>query len=110
MSRRRSFEVTGLHHENPIPMGTIIGNLMMTSGIFGMEPETRKAPNDVEGQCRLMFQNIRRVMEAAGGSTEDIIKLIVWAKDKTYKEAMNREWLTMFPDPNSRPARHTMMY
>src|SRR4051812_3303134 len=101
MSTRRSFEVSGLHHENPIPMGTIIGNLMMTSGIFGMDPETRKAPNDVEGQCHLMFKNIRRVMEAAGGSTDDIIKMIVWAKDKTYKEAMNKEWLEMFPDAHS---------
>ena len=66
MAKRRSFEVPGLHHENPIPMGSIIGNLMMTSGIFGMEPETRKTPEDVESQCRLMFANVRRVMEAAG--------------------------------------------
>ena len=88
MSRRRSFEVPGLHHENPIPMGTIIGNLMMTSGIFGMDPATRKVPDDVAEQCRLMFANVRRVMEAAGGSTDDIIKLVVWAKDKSFKEAM----------------------
>ena len=110
MARRRSFEVTGLHHENPIPMGTIIGNLMMTSGIFPMDPQTRKAPDDVAGQCKLMFENIRRVMEAAGGSPDDIIKLVVWAKDKSFKEAMNKEWLAMFPDSHSRPARHTMMY
>ena len=23
---------------------------------------------------------------------------------------MNKEWLAMFPDEHSRPARHTMMY
>src|SRR5215467_7397529 len=80
VSKRRSFEVPGLHHENPIPMGCIIGPFMMTSGIFGMEPETRKIPADVEGQCKLMFANIRRVMDAAGASVEDIIKLVVWAK------------------------------
>jgi enamine deaminase RidA (YjgF/YER057c/UK114 family) len=91
-------------------MGCIIGSLMMTSGIFGMEPETRKTPDDVESQCRLMFENIRRVMAAAGGSPGDIIKLVVWAKDKTFKSAMNKEWLAMFPDEHSRPARHTMMY
>jgi 2-iminobutanoate/2-iminopropanoate deaminase len=108
--KRRSFEVAGLHHENPIPMGSIIGNLMMTSGIFGMEPETREVPSDIEGQCRLMFENIRRVMKAAGGSPDDIIKLVVWAEDKSFKEAINKEWLAMFPDEHSRPARHTMMY
>ena len=110
MSKRRSFEVQGLHHENPIPMGCTIGNLMMTSGIFGMEPETRKFPDDIESQCKLMFENVRRVMAAAGGSTDDIIKMVVWAKEKTFKNAVNKEWLAMFPDAHSRPARHTMIY
>jgi 2-iminobutanoate/2-iminopropanoate deaminase len=110
VSKRRSFEVPGLHHENPIPMGCIVGPFMMSSGIFGMEPETRKFPPDIEGQCKLMFANVRRVMEAAGGSTDDIIKMVVWAKDKAFKDAVNKEWLAMFPDEHSRPARHTMLY
>jgi enamine deaminase RidA (YjgF/YER057c/UK114 family) len=110
MTRRRSFEVPGLEHENPIPMGCIIGPFMMSSGIFGMEPGTRKTPPDVESQCKLMFANVRRVMEAAGGSVDDIIKMVVWARDKAFKEAVNKEWLGMFPDTHSRPARHTMLY
>src|SRR5262245_2466573 len=110
MNKRRSFEVPGLHHENPIPMGCTIGNIMMTSGVFGMDPETRKAPDDIEGQCRLMFENVRRVMKAAGGSPDDIIKVVIWAKDKAFKTAVNKEWLAMFPDEHSRPARHTMLY
>ena len=110
MSKRRSFEVHGLRHENPIPMGCIIGNLMMSSGIFGMEPETRNFPDDIEGQCKLMFENVRRVMAAAGGTPDDIIKMVVWAKDKSFKNAVNKEWLEMFPDEHSRPARHTMIY
>ena len=69
--------------------------IMMTSGIFGMEPETRRFPGDIEGQCKLMFENVRRVMAAAGGSTEDIIKMVVWAKEKTFKNAVNKEWLAM---------------
>jgi enamine deaminase RidA (YjgF/YER057c/UK114 family) len=91
-------------------MGAVIDRMMMTSGIFGMDPQTRKAPDDIEGQCRLMFENVRRVMKEAGGSTDDIIKFIVWAKDKSSKDVMNKEWLAMFPDEHSRPARHTMMY
>ncbi len=110
VGRRRSFEVPGLQHDNPIPMGSVIGPFMMTSGIFGMDPETRKIPPDIESQCRLMFGNIRRVMDAAGGSVDDIIKMVVWAKDKIFKETVNKEWLAMFPDPHSRPARHTMLY
>jgi len=110
VSRRRSFEFPGLQHENPIPMGCVIGPFMMSSGIFGMDPETRKIPPDIDSQCKLMLANVRRVMEAAGGSVDDIIKMVVWTKDKTFKEALNKEWLVMFPDPHSRPARHTMLY
>jgi len=83
---------------------------MMTGGIFGMEPETRRTPPDIESQCKLMFQNIRRVMDAAGASVDDIIKVNVWTKEKSFKEAVNKEWLAMFPDEHSRPARHTMLY
>jgi len=110
VNKRHSFEVDGLHHENPIPMGCVVGNMMMTSGIFGMEPHTRKFPDDIEGQCKLMFENVRRVMEAAGGTTDNIIKMVVWAKDKAFKNAVNKEWNAMFPDEHSRPARHTMLY
>jgi enamine deaminase RidA (YjgF/YER057c/UK114 family) len=49
---------------------------MMSSGIFGMEPETRKTPPDIESQCKLMFQNIRRVMEAAGLTPGRIDRLV----------------------------------
>ena len=110
MSRRRSFEVPGLHHESPIPAGCMMGPFMMSSAIFGMEPVTKTTPPDIESQCKLMFQNIRRVMAASGGTVEDIIKVVVWAKDKSFKEAVNKEWLAMFPDEHSRPARHTMLY
>ena len=110
MSKRRSFEVPGIEHENPIPAATRIGSLVMSSGIFPRDPATGKAPDGLEEQCAVLFANIRRVIESAGGTTEDIIKITVWAKDQKTKAFVNKEWLAMFPDPLSRPARHTMMY
>jgi 2-iminobutanoate/2-iminopropanoate deaminase len=110
VANRHSFEVEGLHHENPIPAGCIIGNVMMSSLIFGMEPHTRRFPDDIQEQCKLMFENIQRVMAAAGGSPDNIIKLVVWAKDRAFKSVINEEWIAMFPEAHSRPARHTMLY
>jgi enamine deaminase RidA (YjgF/YER057c/UK114 family) len=46
-------------------------------------------------------------MEAAGGSTDDIVKMNVWLKDPTERELLNKHWLAMFPDEHARPARHT---
>lgn len=110
MSKRKSFEVQGIEHENPIPAATRIGSLIMSSAIFPRDPATGKAPDGLEEQCAILFANIRRVVECAGGTTEDIIKITVWTKDRKTKAFMNKEWLQMFPDPQSRPARHTLVY
>ena len=56
-----------------------------------------------------MFRQIRVIMEEAGSSTDDIIKITVWMKDSSDRSALNREWLAMFPDPDSRPARQAMV-
>src|SRR5712671_515711 len=93
--KRRSIEVSGVKHVNPIP---------------GADPETGKVPGELDAQCRQMFENVRRIMVAAGGSPEDIIKMNVWIADRKLRETMNRHWVEMFPDPHSRPARHTIAH
>src|SRR5580704_7724355 len=107
MSKRRSIEVPGLEHTHPIPNACRVGQFLMTGGIFGKDPQTGKLAPDIAGQCALMFANIRRVLEIAGATTEDIIKINVWMKNRDDRDHVNREWLAMFPDPHSRPARHT---
>jgi len=55
-----------------------------------------------------MFENVRRVIGAAGGSPEDIVKMTVWITDRALRPILNKHWIEMFPDANSRPARHTV--
>ena len=97
----------GLGHENPIPNASRIGSILVSGSITGKDPSTGKIPPEIADQCALMFANIERVMQAAGGTAEDIIKLTVWLKDKSHRPIVNQEWLAMFPDAESRPARHT---
>jgi hypothetical protein len=33
--------------------------------------------------------------------------MTVWVKDIAMREAVNQEWVKMFPDASARPARHT---
>ena len=107
MGNRRSVEVAGLEHVHPIPNACRIGPILMTGGIYGKDPATGKLASDIEGQCRFLFVNIRRVLEAGGATPEDVIKIHIWIKDKSWRDHLNREWLAMFPDPHSRPTRHT---
>jgi 2-iminobutanoate/2-iminopropanoate deaminase len=108
MQKRQSIEVTGARHVNPIPSACKRGPFLVSGGISGADPDTGKVPPDIEAQCRFMFENVRRIMAAAGGSADDIIKMTVWITDRSLREILNRHWVAMFPDPHSRPARHTL--
>src|SRR5215469_16163368 len=109
MSKRRSIEVSGLEHTHPIPNASPVGSLLMTGGIYGKDPTTGKLASDAASQCKLMFENVRRVLDAGGAKPEDIVKVNVWMKNKDDRVHLNPEWLAMFPDPHSRPARHTFV-
>lgn len=107
MVQRDSIFIDDFRHANPIPNASRIGNLVMSGVILGKDPETGEAPESMEDQCALMFRHLRSTIEAAGGTPDNIIKVTVWLKDTTRREALNAEWTAMFPDPRSRPARHT---
>jgi 2-iminobutanoate/2-iminopropanoate deaminase len=108
MDKRRSIDVTGASHVNPIPSASRRGPFVISGAISGTDPATGKVPEDLDQQCRLMFENVRRVIAAAGGTPDDIVKMTVWITDRSLREIMNRHWVAMFPDPASRPARHTL--
>lgn len=108
MSKRKSIYIGGFQHVNPIPNACRIENLIVSGVINGVDPATGKVPPTLEEQCAFMFEHVRRIVEAGGGTTDDIIKMTVWMKDRSQRQGLNREWLKMFPDEGTRPARHTM--
>ncbi len=108
MAKRESIYIEGFGHKHPIPAACRIGNIVTSGIIYGLDVATGKPAETLEAQCTLMFDHLRRVVEAAGGTTDDIVKLTVWMKDRSLRDAVNREWLKMFPDPATRPARQTM--
>ena len=108
MEKRRSIEAPGVKHVNPIPAACRRGPFVVSGAIGGADPQTGKMPDDLDAQCRQMFDNVRRLIEAAGGTPDDIIKMTVWIADRALRPTLNKYWVEMFPDPHSRPARHTV--
>lgn len=108
MEQRRSINVAGASHANPIPSASRKGPFVVTGAISGTDPATGKVPQDLDEQCAQMFANVRRVIETAGGSPDDIIKMTVWITDRALRPVLNKHWVAMFPDAHSRPARHTV--
>ncbi|HZT87808.1 MAG TPA: RidA family protein [Stellaceae bacterium] len=108
MEKRRSIDVEGAKHLNPIPSACRRGPFVVSGAISGADPATGKVPDDLDAQCRQMFDNVRRVIAAAGGTPDDIVKMNVWITDRALRPILNKYWVEMFPDPQSRPARHTV--
>lgn len=104
----RSIEVEGLGHGSaPIPMGARVGNMIFTSGISGKDPETGKLAQGAEAQAFHAFNNLRLLLEKAGGGMENVGQVTVLTVDESLRDVINVEWLRHFPDPHDRPARHT---
>lgn len=106
-----SINVDGLHHgAAPIPAAARRGPLLISSGINGMDPADGSVPDDAREQVRLVFANAKSIVESAGGTVGDILKMTFFVPSMDTKDAINEEWNAMFPDPDARPARHTLTY
>jgi enamine deaminase RidA (YjgF/YER057c/UK114 family) len=104
---RRSIHVGEIVHQSPIPNASRIGNVIVSGLIRGADPATSKLAATLTQQCALMFLHMRRAVEAGGATVDDIIKVTVWMKE-LQRGPVNEEWVKMFPDPASRPARQIM--
>lgn len=104
---RRSIYVDEIAHGSPIPNASRIGNVLVSGLIRGFDPATHKLAGTIEQQCVFMFQNMRKCAEAGGATLDDIVKVTVWV-GKLERKLINEEWVKVFPDPQSRPARQVM--
>lgn len=107
--RQKSIEIQGIEHAAPIPMACRVGPLLATSGISGKDPATGQMPKDADGQAFYAFENLKRVLAAAGMDLGDVAKITVFVTDDANRNAINKYWNECYPDPHQRPARHTLV-
>jgi enamine deaminase RidA (YjgF/YER057c/UK114 family) len=109
VTERRSINIDGFSHgQQPIPAASRVGPLVITGGVYGLDPKTGLMPDDVDEQAALMFANLGRIIAEAGGSLDSIARMTVYVKVPEARAAVNREWLAAFPNADARPARHTL--
>ena len=73
------------------------------SGQIGLDPTTMQMAEGTEGQIHRVFQNLRAVATAAGGSLDDVIKLNIYLTDLSHFSKVNEIMATYFHQPY--PAR-----
>jgi 2-iminobutanoate/2-iminopropanoate deaminase len=84
------------------------GNLLFVSGQISIDPSTGNVIDDktIQGQTRRVLQNLIAIVEAAGGSAQNIVKTTVFLRDMSDFAGMNAVYSTFFTA--SPPARATV--
>jgi enamine deaminase RidA (YjgF/YER057c/UK114 family) len=108
MGRRKSIYLSSFKHKNPIPNACVVDGLLMSGIILGVDPVTGKMPAEIEVQCANMFGYVKAILQEAGGTLDDVVKITVWLRDPSQREPVNNEWLKLFPEHDDRPARHAL--
>ncbi|PPD48548.1 MAG: reactive intermediate/imine deaminase [Methylotenera sp.] len=80
-----------------------VGNTVYMSGQIGLDPETMQMVDSIEAQIHRVFQNLKAVAEAAGGSLADVVKLNIFLTDLTHFVLVNTIMAEYFSQPY--PAR-----
>lgn len=98
-----------IHTENaPAAIGTysqaiLVGNTLYLSGQIGLDPYSMELVEGIEAQIRRVFDNLKAVCEAAGGSLADIAKLNIYLTDLSNFQLVNQIMGEYFAQPY--PAR-----
>jgi len=103
-----SVEIPGFRHANPIPAASRVGPFLASGALTGRDPQTHEMPVQLDQQCANVFAHVRELLDAAGGTPADILKMTFHLVEPRERDALNREWLAMFPDPGRRPARQAV--
>jgi len=87
----------------PVPTGPFnqairIGNMVFTSGQAGRNRETGKM-GDIRDQARRCIGNIAAILETAGASLADVVKVTVFLKHAGDWKAFNEEYVKLMPEP-----------
>ncbi|KIV82588.1 hypothetical protein PV11_04688 [Exophiala sideris] len=91
--------------KSPLFSQAIVHNgTVYCSGSVGIDPSTMKVvEGSVADRTKQVFENIKNVLEEAGSSLQNIVKMNIYLTDMADYAAMNNVFLATIPDP--KPAR-----
>jgi 2-iminobutanoate/2-iminopropanoate deaminase len=85
--------------------GVRAAGFLFFSAIRGEGPDGSMGA-DTTSQARQAMQNLRLLLEGAGATLKDVVKVTVYFQSLHYREAFHRVWMETFTD--TPPARTAM--
>jgi reactive intermediate/imine deaminase len=104
MSNKRTINTP----DAPAAIGTYsqavrVDDTVYLSGQIGLDPISMQMAEGIDAQVHRVFQNLRAVTYAAGGSMDDVVKLNIFLTDLAHFAKVNEIMATYFHQPY--PAR-----
>jgi 2-iminobutanoate/2-iminopropanoate deaminase len=93
----------------PLPFSPAVkaGGFIFVSGQLGIVDAAGKPLAGIEAQTGQCLENMKRVLEAAGASLDDVVKVTVFLRREEDFAAMNRVYQSYFAV--DKPARSTVI-
>lgn len=76
-----------------------VGDTVYLSGQIGLDPTSMQLAEGIDAQIVRVFDNLKAVAEAAGGSLADVVKLNVFLTDLAHFKTVNEVMGCYFSEP-----------
>lgn len=77
----------------------VAGGFVFVSGQVPREPSTGIVPDGIEAQTRLVLRNLNALLEAAGASLKDVVRVTAHLADLTMFDEFDRTYSEFFVQP-----------
>ena len=76
-----------------------VGDTVYLSGQIGLDPASMQLVEGIDAQIVRVFENLKAVVEAAGGSLADVVKLNIYLTDLGHFGKVNETMARYFSEP-----------
>jgi 2-iminobutanoate/2-iminopropanoate deaminase len=80
----------------PFSDAVLVGNTLYIAGHIGLDPKTDQAPADAELEAHLVMEGIKKTVENAGFSMDDIVSMQIFCTDLKLYDTFNSVYKTYF--------------
>ena len=93
-----------------LSQGIQAGDFLFLCGQIGKDPKTGKMVEGIQEQTRQAIQNMKTILEAAGMSLKNVVKVVVFLNDLADYGEMNKAYMPFFrEDPPARSCVETKL-
>src|SRR5688500_14701918 len=90
--------IPGSRPDVPFSEAVVVGDTIYLAGQIGLDAKTNHPSDKVEDEAHLVMEEIRKALEASGGTMDDLVSVQVFCSDVSHYGAFNAVYRTYFKE------------